>query len=856
MQRLSVMIFALCLFSLAKAQTSGFKWLNEIDYSQVRNYSEGLAAFESDGKWGFLDANQKVIIPAIYEETRDFKEGAAIVKNEGKWGAVNRSGEWICTAIFDEMGDFNSGMSLAKFGNKYCYLKQNGKKVILQSGYKYFNYHNGMARLSKNDKWGYLNLKGECVIPLQYTSASDFSADHALVSKGNKNYYITKLGKRTSIEEEFVPVSLSDDMLLLKKDEMYSYQNLYSGKMSNWYKEATPFKNGYAHVTLSNDHKAYVNKDGMQIGDFQFGYDLGDFHDGLASVRLDKLSGYVNAYGEVSVQPIFNSTTDFDNGLAIVNYKGRNGVIRLANKEETQPSVKITGIRLNDANHNSAIDPGEHFTVAVAIKNASLETLRNAKVALTKNMSNMKWLTMNDSLVYVKELGVGRDTVVCFNGRAQRDTESQDALFSVSFSASNVMDVESSQAEFNVRGIHNCRPQVSGYWAYKEDHTPLKNGDRVNLRINLMNSGTDMASDVKIVLQWPQQLSGENEPIIIPSIAPGATASVNTSFKIDSLATEPELTIIANLTEYTGTHNDIKYLQVETGKLNRQIALISTPEMIPDATLLAKANTAMEDEATSSELFKGLAQMCKPDKNKYALVIGNEKYIENRRSITSEMNVDYAEKDAQAFAKYAEKVLGVPTNQIVELENATLAQMKGNINRLCKLSSINPNNVELILYYAGHGQHDPDSKDTYLMPVDVSLQTPRDGVKLEEVYAQLSGCQSKRVTVFLDACYSGVGRGIVIKPKNPSIKGDMVIFTGSSSVQRSMPYKEKKHGMFTYFLLKALKESNGDLTVSQLFDQVRRSVQQNSIWINNTEQTPELLKGNDIDQGWENWKMY
>ena len=198
----------------------------------------------------------------------------------------------------------------------------------------------------------------------------------------------------------------------------------------------------------------------------------------------------------------------------------------------------------------------------------------------------------------------------------------------------------------------------------------------------------------------------------------------------------------------------------------------------------------------------------------------------------------------------------MPEQNVILLKNATYAQMNFNINKLIMMSKTNPGKVELYVYYAGHGQHDVDSKETYLIPVDVSISAPTAGIKLEKIYADLSASGSKRTMVFLDACYSGVGRGIVIKPKEAPVKGNLLVLTASSSTQRSMPYQEKRHGMFTYFLLKTLKESDGKISVENLYQKVKENVQKNSIWINNTEQTPELIQGAGIEGDWKSWTLY
>ena len=61
--------------------------------------------------------------------------------------------------------------------------------------------------------------------------------------------------------------------------------------------------------------------------------------------------------------------------------------------------------------------------------------------------------------------------------------------------------------------------------------------------------------------------------------------------------------------------------------------------------------------------------------------------------------------------------------------------------------------------------------------------------------------------------------------------------------------------MFTYFLLKELRDTNGDIPIGDLFEAVKAQVQYNSIWINNSEQTPELISGPGIEEDWKLWTL-
>lgn len=75
------------------------------------------------------------------------------------------------------------------------------------------------------------------------------------------------------------------------------------------------------------------------------------------------------------------------------------------------------------------------------------------------------------------------------------------------------------------------------------------------------------------------------------------------------------------------------------------------------------------------------------------MVFGNEEY-------DNFSNVDYAINDATSFANYCNKVLGVPESNIRVRKNATFSQMKEQINYLTKKANLNPDKLEVLVYYA------------------------------------------------------------------------------------------------------------------------------------------------------------
>lgn len=250
--------------------------------------------------------------------------------------------------------------------------------------------------------------------------------------------------------------------------------------------------------------------------------------------------------------------------------------------------------------------------------------------------------------------------------------------------------------------------------------------------------------------------------------------------------------------------------------------------------------------------------------NTFVLVIGNEDYTKYQNNLSSESNVDFARNDAISFAKYAEKTLGIPKNNITLITDAISSQMKRELIRLINKSKYGNENIELVFYYSGHGFPDMQSQEAYIMPVDISSANVKDGMKLSKLYSDLAEFNPHKVTVILDACFSGGGRkqgllaakAVKIRPKKEILnKGNLVVLSASAGDQESLFYKEKQHGIFTYFLLKKLQESEGKITYGEMSDYLQKIVPLTSSDINYKEQNPQVNVSKEVFNSWEFWEF-
>jgi hypothetical protein len=241
----------------------------------------------------------------------------------------------------------------------------------------------------------------------------------------------------------------------------------------------------------------------------------------------------------------------------------------------------------------------------------------------------------------------------------------------------------------------------------------------------------------------------------------------------------------------------------------------------------------------------------------FAVIIANENY-------QNESQVEFAKNDGNVFKEYCLKTLGIPAKNVHAVANATLNNIRREISWIAQVAQSYNGEATVIFYYAGHGIPDESSKTAYLLPIDGYGSDVTTGFCLDDLYRTLGGVPAKAVTVFMDACFSGAkrdgsmlaaARGIAIKVKSGAPSGNTVVFSAASGDETAYPYKEKGHGLFTYFLLKKLQESQGNVTFGELSEYIATNVRQQSIVVNSKSQTPTVTPSITLDESWKKNKL-
>lgn len=267
---------------------------------------------------------------------------------------------------------------------------------------------------------------------------------------------------------------------------------------------------------------------------------------------------------------------------------------------------------------------------------------------------------------------------------------------------------------------------------------------------------------------------------------------------------------------------------------------------------LATTDETPQKDIIVSDVDQNIPQSSSKQDNTYALIIANEDY-----QFVDDVN--FAAHDGEVFKEYCIKTLGIPERQIRYCANASYGIISGGVDWL-KYALNNFEGCKAIVYYCGHGIPDEKTGDAYIIPVDGKGTNTTTCYSLNTLYSTLADTKALNITYFMDACFTGANkegsmlvaaRGVAREAKKEVLEGKAVVFSASSGDETAMTYPEKGHGLFTYFLLKKLQETQGNVSYSDLANYISKNVKKEAFLINEKPQTPIVATSVDASQSWK-----
>jgi hypothetical protein len=304
--------------------STSFKPITGIEYEDLKFFSYGLAAAKKNGKWGYVDKQEKVIIPFIYRLAFEFIDGIARVdQGQNKAGYINTKGEVVLPLIYSAFRNRNNDMQTAsiydnstrKF-NSYLINLIDFKVTPISSSR---DPSEGLLATKRNEKWGFIDRNGIVKIQFKYDDAYPFSEGLARV-KLNDNWFIIDMNGEVIFQgvSKYFDMDFHEGLIAVEREGKWGFLDKLGNEIIEFkYDAVTNFKNGFASVKLNNAWGLIDKNDNVVI---PFHYSsVGEYVDGLVLVTSkESKSGFIDLKGNVIIELQYYGANNFDNGLASV----------------------------------------------------------------------------------------------------------------------------------------------------------------------------------------------------------------------------------------------------------------------------------------------------------------------------------------------------------------------------------------------------------------------------------------------------------------------------------------------------------------------------------------------------------
>jgi hypothetical protein len=107
------------------------------DYPFLQELADDIDLFQmklypiiSNSKYGFMNSQGKLIIPALYNEVGPFQEGLAVVSKEDLFGIIDKKNQVVVDFQFDEILEFVNNHAIVRKERKYGVIDRLGKLIF------------------------------------------------------------------------------------------------------------------------------------------------------------------------------------------------------------------------------------------------------------------------------------------------------------------------------------------------------------------------------------------------------------------------------------------------------------------------------------------------------------------------------------------------------------------------------------------------------------------------------------------------------------------------------------------------------------------------------------------------------
>lgn len=136
-------------------------------YDNIGGFAHGVSTYQKGHKYGLLSPHGKEITPAIYDDIKSeySHDNAKLygyqVKVEGKIGFLNTKNKLVLAMIYDDIMNFGNGVLYLKQGKQYGVAKTDGKLITPVIYDDFRPLANGYSKAKIDETWYLISPQGE-----------------------------------------------------------------------------------------------------------------------------------------------------------------------------------------------------------------------------------------------------------------------------------------------------------------------------------------------------------------------------------------------------------------------------------------------------------------------------------------------------------------------------------------------------------------------------------------------------------------------------------------------------------------------------------------------------------------------
>lgn len=544
---------------------------------------------------------------------------------------------------------------------------------------------------------------------------------------------------------------------------------------------------------------------------------------------------------------------------------------------ETQPKFISTrglppnlfaDLAFNDANGNGIVEAGEKAEINITLSNQGKGNAMNLNVQVTDNFSDPSLKT--GQVQEIPVIAPGGSVKITIPITTDMDLKTAEHKLQINVTEKYGYDMDPAYLVMQSFAYQHAKMAYSGMeildsgqgtFAISEDGQ-LQPGESVIAKIMVQNIGQGIANNVTYtVTTTDNNIFLRDNTGTLGSINPGEVKEIFFNLSPNKrVAYKDKLPVFLDLKEEKQKGNLTAFqLPVQLNQKPPKSNIMTVSSDVESLTrniarfeYSSKKFTAITGNVIN---IKAVAPSKTKRNNAVAVVMGVSRY-ENMAP------APYADNDASIMKEYFEKVLGI--KQVLLFTNAEVT-----ISRMNKIfnpeygelqKAVVKGETEVFVFFSGHGVPDKSGENTYLFPYDgVKEDLETFSYNTTRLYENLSKLGAAKVTVILDACFSGSSRktdkvkeenlvaqkGVRLKPQKPwKNNSTFNMISSSTGEETSLGFDPSETGLFTYYFCAGLQgksDLNNDkkITLSELNQYVTGKVTEHSKKISGI-QTPEF----------------